>query len=288
MKPTTDAAVDHQSPWGRHAPSAWRGAMLSIAHAVPAHWGQARRIVRIFRDPIRYARQACYDVTIWGLRLRLTDQGNRSERRLLYAPQMFDPEERALLARQLKPGATFVDIGANVGAFTYWAHHCMQGSGRIVAVEPDEEMRARLEFNLRTNGMRHVDVVSAALSDHTGTAVLYVDRGQRGRNTLESAVAEATGGDRVAQTVPLDTLWARLTALGVDRIDALKIDIEGHEVPVMRHFFAHAPRSAWPQVLLTECAHDASDELHALVEGAGYRCVMRTELNRGYTLDAAG
>lgn len=283
----TPALVDHDSPWGRHAPARWRAAMLSMAHAVPAHWPGARKLIQALRNPIKHGGQPCYDVTIWGLRMRLSDRGNRSERRLLLAPQLFDPEERAFVAAHLQPGGCFVDIGANAGTFTFWAHRCMQGRGRIVAFEPDPEMHARLRFNLEANRLDHVALEAVALSDHAGTATLYVDRSQRGRNTLDASMAEATGGDRVAQTVALDTLWSRLQALGVDAIDVLKIDIEGHELPVLRHFFANAPRPAWPKALISESAHDADDVQHALLTAAGYRCVLQSDLNRGYVLEAA-
>jgi FkbM family methyltransferase len=279
-----DVVIDHTSPWGTHALAAWRQALVRLAHAVPGHGPIARRLVRHLNRPLRRGGQGCYDVAIWGLHLRLAALGNRSERRLLLAPQHFDPEEREFLARHLRPDAVFVDIGANVGAFTYWAHRCMQGRGRILAFEPDPEMHARLKFNLASNAMEQVDLEAVALSDHEGSASLYVDRQQRGRNTLETAMAD--DGDRLVQVVQLDTLWNRLRLHAIARIDALKIDIEGHELPVMRHFFAHAPREAWPKAVLAEVAHDTDDALDALLQARGYHAELRSDLNRGYTLRA--
>lgn len=283
MSANKDAITDHTSPWGAYALSGWRHALVVAAYLVPARWRSSERLTRRLIRPIRKGGQNCYDVVIWGLRLRLTDRGNRSERRLLHAPQLFDVEERTFLAQHLKPGASFVDIGANVGAFTYWAHRCMAGQGRVLAFEPDPEMRARLVFNLSSNGLRHIEVESVALSDHTGSAVLYVDRQQRGRNTLESSMAD--GSDMLEEQVQLDTLCSRLHSHGLTRIDALKIDIEGHELPVMRHFFLNAPRSLWPKAILAEVAHDVDDALDALLTGQGYLCDMRSDLNRGYLLN---
>jgi FkbM family methyltransferase len=276
------AGVDHASPWGTYPSKGWRGASLGLAHAVPAQWALARRLVKVLRRPIKYGTQPCYDVTIWDWKLRLTPYGNNSESKLLYGPQLFDRREREFLATKLTPGATFVDIGANVGTYTYWACRCLAGQGRVVAFEPDDEMRARLEFNLRTNGIRQVEVVAHALSDHAGTAVLHINRLQRGENTLEVAQAEVVGGDRVTQSVRVDTLYASLQALGVERVDALKIDIEGHEMPVLRHFFAHAPQTLWPHALLAEHKHDREDAVGQLLETMGYRCVVETALNRCY------
>lgn len=283
MSTDLDMITDHATAWGAYALSGWQWAMVTAAHAVPAHWSSAERLSRRLIRPIRRGGKTCYDVVIWGLRLRLTDRGNRSERRLLHAPQLFDIEERTFLAKHLRPGSTFVDIGANVGAFTYWAHRCMSGRGRILAFEPDPEMRARLAFNLSSNALHHVEIEPVALSDHAGSAVLYVDLQQRGRNTLESSMAD--GSDMQHQQVQLDTLCNRLQLHGVTCIDALKIDIEGHELPVMRHFFLNASRTIWPRAVLAEVAHDTDDALHAVLTANGYRCVMRSDLNRGYELD---
>ncbi len=274
--------IDHASPWGVYAPPPLAGAMLRLAHAVPERWALAPRLVKLLRRPIKYGRQRCYDVTVWNHKLRLTPQGNRSETQLLYAPQLFDAREREFLAAHLAPGGTFIDIGANVGIYTYWAAHCLQGRGRIVAFEPDDEMRARLKFNLDANALGHVDLLAVALSDHQGSAVLYINRNQRGQNTLEASQASAAGGERVKQAVPLDTLWERLCALSVPQVDVLKIDIEGHELPVLRHFYAHAPRTAWPRAVLTEHQHDAEDAVAKLLLAVGYGAVLQTDLNRGY------
>ncbi len=277
--------IDHNSPWGSHAPSRLAGAMLRLAHAVPERWTLAPRLVKVLRRPVKYGRQPCYDVTVWDHRLRLTPHGNRSEMLLLYAPQLFDAREREFLAIHLKPGGTFVDIGANAGVYTWWASHCLGGRGRIVAFEPDDEMRARLVFNLKANALGHIDVVPVALSDHQGTAVLYINLSQRGQNTVEASQASAAGGDRVTQTVELDTLHDRLQALGVQGIDALKIDIEGHELPVLRHFFGHAQVGMWPRIVLAEYAHDADNSTTDLLHSVGYRTVLQTALNRGYQRD---
>ncbi|MES2959146.1 MAG: FkbM family methyltransferase [Pseudomonadota bacterium] len=241
-----------------------------------------QRLIVALRRPVKYGVDTALDVQVWGQRLRLSPRGNIAEAKLLFAPQFFDAEERAFLERLLKPGATFVDVGANVGAYTYWAHHCLLDSGCIVAVEPDPEMRRRLEFNLRSNDVQSVRVVSAALSDEQGQGVLYVNQAQRGENTIAATQARAAGGARVSEAVKLDTLVHTLQSLGVESVDALKIDIEGHELPVLRHFFAHAPESLWPRALLVEHKHEAAAELQRLFTNCGYRRTLETRLNHGY------
>ncbi len=269
-------AFDDLAPWGTYIPSRGVAVLLGLAHRTP-RW--LAPLVKLFRRPVKYHVNVPLDLTIWGLRLRLLPRGNMSEQKLISAPQFFDPEELGLLAARLGPGGTFVDIGANAGVYSFWAHRCMQGQGRIVSVEPDPEMRRRLEFNCRTNSLGDIEVCPVALSDHAGSAVLQIDPRQRGQNTLESGEAKRAGGTRTMLEVPVDTLLHLLQSRGIERVDALKIDIEGHEPPVLRHFLANAPASLRPGILITEFKAETAASLEQLLRDTGYRRRETTRLN---------
>lgn len=272
---------DSQATWGTYTPRAWHGWLLRMGHSLGPG---LRRLTPLLRRPIKYGVHHAVDVKIWGLRLRLLPRGNMAEAKLLFAPQLFDREEFALLERELKPGSVFVDIGANVGAYTYWAHRCLRGQGRIIAVEPDPEMRRRLEFNLRTNHIDEADVCAVALSDTQGMGELLVNPMQRGENTLVPEQARGAGGSRIVEKVNLDTLVNVLQSRGVDRVDALKIDIEGHEPPVLTHFFQHAPKTLWPRLVITEYKPETVDVLEPLFVARGYRRGLQTRLNLTFVL----
>jgi FkbM family methyltransferase len=267
---------DSLALWGTYTPSAWHRLLLRMGHSLRPG---LRRLVPLLRRPIKYGVHHAVDVKIWGLRLRLLPRGNMAETKLLFAPQLFDREEFALLERVLKPGAVFVDIGANVGAYTYWVHRCLQGQGCIIAIEPDPEMRRRLEFNLRTNHIDEVTVCPVALSDTQGVGELLVNPMQRGENTLVPEQAHSAGGQRISQMVELDTLVNVLQSRGIQSVDALKIDIEGHEAPVLRHFFEHAPQALWPRVVITEYKPETVNTIESLFVAHGYRRGSQTRLN---------
>jgi len=270
---------DTDKPWGTYAPNAWQRLLLGASHALSGDIPLLHRLVFALRKPIKYGAARPFDVTIWGLRLRLLPRGNTSEVKLLFAPQFFDREELALLGHHLSPGSTFVDIGANLGVYSFWAHNCLQGQGRILAVEPDPEMRRRLAFNVATNGITDIGICPVALSDRQGTGELLVNPAQRGENTLAREEALAAGGQRTVQHVELDTLLHLLQSRGIERVDALKIDIEGHEPPVLRHFFDHAPSTLWPTVAITEHKRETFGVISTLFTSRGYRQVMQTRLN---------
>jgi FkbM family methyltransferase len=270
---------DSASPWGRHAPSAWQGRLIAACHAVPPY---LRRLILLIRRPIKYGSGQPLDVTVWGYRVRLMPRGNLSEAKLLFAPHLFDPEEFALLRRHLAGGDNFIDIGANAGVYSLWARRWVGEAGRVLAVEPDPEMRRRIEFNLGTNALANIELCALALSDRQGEAELMIKPGQRGENTLAQAEADRAGGERVLLRVPLDTLHHLLDSRGMKTLRALKIDIEGHEPPVLSHFFAHAPESLWPTLAITERKIDTEAAIRALFETHGYRCVLVNKLNLAF------
>ena len=109
---------------------------------------------------------------------------------------------------------------------------------RVVAIEPDPVTRARLGFNLgAAPAGAPVSIVGAALSAEPGTLRLTA----AGRNRGEVRVA-GPEGDGVA--VPARTLLEIAEAEALPRIDALKIDIEGAEAPVLRCSSRRRPRGS--------------------------------------------
>jgi FkbM family methyltransferase len=267
---------DDQRPWGAYPPSAGVAARLALAHAMPPALGG---LTTLLRRPVKYRATTPLDLDIWGLKLRLLPRGNHTDQEIYTAPQLFDREELALLRDRLRPGGVFVDVGANAGIYSFWAHLCMQGQGRILAVEPDPEMRRRLAFNAQSNGLGTIDLCPLALSDHEGEAELRINLRQRGQNTLEAAEASRTGDPHQVLKVPLTTLVALLASKDIDHVDVLKIDIEGHEPPVLRHFLTHAPESLWPGAVISEFKADTAADILGLLAERGYRRRKTTRRN---------
>ena len=151
----------------------------------------------------------------------------------LYVCGSFEPNEFAFLNRFLKPGMVFVDVGANDGYYTLFAARRVGASGRVVAVEPSSRERVNLQRNLDRNGFGEVRVVAAALGAAAGEADLRLAQGvHSGHNTLGKFAHDdvvAASLERVRVTT-LDTITAEL---GLDRVDFVKIDVEGAEAGVV-------------------------------------------------------
>ena len=137
----------------------------------------------------------------------------------------------SLLRREVSEGMTVLDIGANVGYQAFTMASIVGDGGHVFAVEPDPRNLRLLRDNVRLNGWdNRVSVHACAVSDHDGTAPFRVAR----RSNLNSlAVTRHTRDSKTIEipVVSLDSFFA-------DRPPPsfIKMDIEGHEVEVLRGF----------------------------------------------------
>ena len=80
----------------------------------------------------------------------------------------YAPQETALVRALLRPGHTFVDVGANWGYFTLLGAHLVGPHGRVVAFEPDPRLFRTLAWNLRANALSRVRALPLAAADRAG------------------------------------------------------------------------------------------------------------------------
>jgi FkbM family methyltransferase len=225
------------------------------------------------------------DVERWGLRLRLHPRDKGCEKNLLFTPQMYEPVELAELARGIARAKqegrpfVFIDVGANVGLFSLFVAAQSGGRARILAIEPEPGNFERLQFNLAANPGLPIEPVPLALGDSEGEVAVEIHARDRGGTRTR----QATAADPVR--VPCRPLLALLNEHGIERIDALKIDVEGAEDKVLAPFFRDAPRSLWPQLVLVEDTRVLwGIDLFGLLDRCGYRTAARSRLNVMLTL----
>jgi FkbM family methyltransferase len=153
---------------------------------------------------------------------------------------------RDVIIASLRDGDVFLDIGANCGACALFAARAVGPSGRVIAIEPMPEMLRRLRYNIAVNGFRNIEVVPTAVGPQAGTATLFVDEARRGLSSMEKLEGATP------LQVPIATMLSMVERPGVDRIDALKIDIEGFEDRALLPYIAAAPRTLWPKRIYME------------------------------------
>jgi len=153
--------------------------------------------------------------------------------RCLYVNGSFEPNEFAYLDRILIPGFVFIDIGANEGLYTIFAAPRVAPTGLVIAVEPSPREQIRLEHNIAINEIENVRIVRQALGRQRGKAVLHVaDSEHNGQNTLGGfAYQGVTAVESIeVELIDLDTL---MREQDVERLDVIKMDVEGAELEVL-------------------------------------------------------
>ena len=140
-----------------------------------------------------------------------------------------EPHESTLVEGYLKPGMTFVDVGANVGYFTLMAGSIVGAEGTVLAFEPSPYAFRRLLRTIESNQLPQVQAIQSGLSDVAGELQLYLPK--MSGNHTPTMIANDGGTPINVATQRLDEY---LTARGIDHVDLMKIDVEGFEPNVIR------------------------------------------------------
>lgn len=168
----------------------------------------------------------------------------------------YETEHHAALESLLEPGAVFVDVGANKGDFSLLAARLVGSAGRVLAVEPEPQNRRWLDRTIELNGVGDVvSVAEVALDAEDGSATLHLGE-MSGWHSLTPGAS--TGGAVTVATRRLDSL---LTDHGLDRVDVVKIDVEGAELRVLAGASGLLARAVPPVLLLDVHPHRGVDPL---------------------------
>ena len=167
--------------------------------------------------------------------------------RPLYQTRRYETAESEFLCDILRPGMTFVDIGAHVGYFTTLASRCVGPSGRVIAVEPDPYNYLLLLHNVRLNRLHNVAASPCALAERAGVGRLF----QSEENFGDHRLSELLGSGRPSVDVAVDTLDALLERYGAGGVDVVKMDVQGSE-PAVLGGMSRLLGSARPLTILME------------------------------------
>jgi FkbM family methyltransferase len=195
------------------------------------------------------------------------------------------PGERVtadLFRKLLRPGATVLDVGANVGYYALLAAREVGPDGRVIAFEATPAVAARLAENVKLNALGNVTVVHAAVCDRAGEIEFRLQDDDSEGNSL---VNFATDWPTVK--VPAVSLDDYAAAHNIDRVDVMKVDVEGAEPMVL----AGAKRllsGPTPPVLILESNPEALKaggsspaDIRERLAGFGYRCFGVEQLTQG-------
>jgi FkbM family methyltransferase len=166
-----------------------------------------------------------------------------------------------------------LDIGANTGIYSLIARN-NNATARIIAIEPIAINADILDANI---GANRADVVvqRMAMSDREGEAQMFMLRDRLNymtsvndnRYALHPEIAGKS--EVVATTVAVETYAALARRNALVGPDLIKVDVEGHEVSVLRSLLAHI-RDQRPMILLEVIGDENATAINRMLNGLDY------------------
>lgn len=132
-----------------------------------------------------------------------------------------EPYERYF---RVAPGETVLDVGACIGEFAIPA---AKRAKEVVAVEAVPENRAWLRMNVSVNKLQNVCIVGKAAWNRGGSLRLYLSNENIGAHSL------VIKKGRKSTEVKADTLDNIISELGIEKVDFVKMDVEGAELEAL-------------------------------------------------------
>lgn len=130
----------------------------------------------------------------------------------------------------LRPGSVFLDVGANVGVLSLLAAHRWCPQGTVLGFEASPQIFDHLAANAQANSHRALDIIHAAVTSHSGDTLTFYNAPEAkfGMGSL----ANRFGTEGIA--VPTVALDDAVRAHGIDRVRAIKVDVQGFELGVFQ------------------------------------------------------
>ena len=168
----------------------------------------------------------------------------------VFVNRSYEPDLVHYLKRVLRPGMICVDAGANVGYLSMLMAKKVGRMGRVVSFEPTQRSFAALCRNIQLNGLTNVTGEQVALSDHNGTLEFHegpldYDVYNSAGNISHPSALSVTFKSTI---VPCMTLDSYLNANNIEKVDLIKIDVEGGELSALKGMEETLERN--PQALL--------------------------------------
>jgi FkbM family methyltransferase len=217
----------------------------ALFHGWPLPFGHVR--VMNWLNPPRHP-SALIQTTLRRYALRFEYDPNTYIGRFLYYRGIFEEEILRTLEKYLKNGATFIDIGANIGQHTVVAARLVGPQGKVIAFEPQSRARSMVVRNVKLNGLANVEVVPLALGQKKSSARIYsINRDNDGQATLQPGDTSCE-----SEEVSIDTLDTFFSDRDITDC-VLKLDVEGGEMDVLlggQEFLArHRPRAIFVECI---------------------------------------
>jgi FkbM family methyltransferase len=183
----------------------------------------------------------------------------------------------------LSPGDVVVDVGAGIGDHVVIFSRLVGPGGRVVAIEAHPRTARCLKLTVEGNGLRNTSVIEEAAWDCEST--LRMSDGE----AHEANAVDGTRGDVSIRARPVDRM---LAALNLERIDLVKMNIEGAEIAALRGMHETLARTRAVVVSCHDFLATSADDprrtktsVTALLQQAGFTTTTRPDAAQIFVRD---
>ena len=159
------------------------------------------------------------------LKISVPKSGSAS---LIYYQGFSELQTADFVMQFLKPGMTFVDVGAHIGEYTLLAAKLVGTSGKVHAFEPQTSLFPLLNKNIEINEIEHVNLNQSALSDRVGEIEFEIFDEPSVSSIRKPKTTTENGKDSKIVSVPTTSLDCYCDSLG-QKVNLIKVDVEGAE-----------------------------------------------------------
>lgn len=200
-----------------------------------------------------------------GLKLAL-DLNKGLQNFFFWFPEEYEPALQWSIRNLLPLGGTFVDCGSNTGLFGLYAVH--RRMARSYFIEPHPRLAEEIRDNIKRNGFEeNCRLHEVAASAQSGTMKLVVFEGrERMSDGVHHLMKEGEQNDDGEKSVEVEvtTLKELMQQNGLEHVDFLKVDVEGHDLEALKGLEDYLD----PKRL--SCLYVESAETFDLVRSRGY------------------
>ena len=159
----------------------------------------------------------------------------------LFSTGVYGRQDTELFKEQIRPGMVVVDVGANIGYYALIAAKLVGNEGKVYAFEPVSNNYDLLVANIKVNGYTNIIPIPKAVSNKCGKALLFINKvnlttpslsqdnvtGHISTDIMSAGLSTPSLSRDEVETITLDKFFEG--AVGVEKVDFLKMDVEGYE-----------------------------------------------------------
>jgi FkbM family methyltransferase len=242
----------------------------------PEYFYRPSQLVRRFSSALSGEIEPATLRLSWGTPIKI--KAGQTIGRSIRSFGVYDLALSEFIFRVVRKHDVLLDVGANVGYTSLLMAERLEGTGRLISFEPLPELFQVLCHNIPHEDFPQVELRELALSDKGGEAILTLPPDFE-KNDGIATLEERNGGTKIKiQTARLDDLNFR------GKIRLIKLDVEGHELAVLRGGVETIRKSEVDFILYEDLGHQTAEVTNILNE-LGYKVFKLVKGFKGLRLE---